>query len=89
MSIIFHCLICFDVNEFSSPPPDIPELPSLTPDEKEEEEDVQVEKKSSPVRHPSGPRSPNPYDTEDSSKMLPIFIAIGAFLPLLFCLCRL
>ncbi|KFM75936.1 Malectin, partial [Stegodyphus mimosarum] len=68
---------------------DVPELPSLAPDEKEEEEDVQVEKKSSPVRYPSGPRSPNPYETEDSSTMLPIFIAIGAFLPLVFCLCRL
>ncbi|CAL1284607.1 unnamed protein product [Larinioides sclopetarius] len=69
---------------------DIPQLPSLASDEKdEEEEDVNQEKKSSPVRYPSGPRIPNPYETEDSSTMLPIFIAIGAFLPLLFCLCRL
>lgn len=69
---------------------DIPQLPSLTPEEKEEEEeDTHTEKKSSPVRYPSGPRSPNPYESEDSSTMLPIFIAIGAFLPLLFCLCRL
>ncbi|GFV26037.1 malectin [Trichonephila clavipes] len=46
-------------------------------------------KKTSPIRYPSGPRIPNPYETEDSSTMLPIFIAIGSFLPPLFCLCRL
>lgn len=69
---------------------DVPRLPSLTPEEKdEEEEEAHTEKKPSPVRRPSGPRSPNPYETEDSSTMLPIFVAIGAFIPLLFCLCRL
>lgn len=68
---------------------DVPGLPSLTPDEKEEEEDVTVKAKPSPVRHPSGPRMPSPYDTDDTSKMWPIFIAIGAFIPLLFCLCKL
>ncbi|GFX81747.1 malectin-B [Trichonephila clavipes] len=69
---------------------DVPQLPSLASDEKdEEEEEATQEKKASPIRYPSGPRIPNPYETEDSSTMLPIFIAIGAFLPLLFCLCRL
>ncbi|GFQ70527.1 malectin-A [Trichonephila clavata] len=69
---------------------DVPQLPSLASDEKdEEEEETTQEKKASPIRYPSGPRIPNPYETEDSSTMLPIFIAIGAFLPLLFCLCRL
>ncbi|PRD32684.1 UNVERIFIED_CONTAM: mlec-a [Trichonephila clavipes] len=68
----------------------VPQLPSLASDEKdEEEEEATQEKKASPIRYPSGPRIPNPYETEDSSTMLPIFIAIGAFLPLLFCLCRL
>lgn len=43
---------------------------------------------SSRVR--SGPPQPNPYFMDDSSMMLlPIFIAIGAFFPLLFCLCKL
>ncbi|KAH8041984.1 hypothetical protein HPB51_019725 [Rhipicephalus microplus] len=40
-------------------------------------------------RRPSGPRSPNPYTGDDSSALLPIFVAIGAFIPLLFCLCKL
>ncbi|XP_054714248.1 malectin-A-like [Uloborus diversus] len=73
---------------------DVPTLPSLTPDDKEEEEGEEAQtatedKKPSPVRYPSGPRVPNPYDTEDSNTMLPIFIALGAFLPVLFVLCRL
>ncbi|SPP82138.1 malectin [Drosophila guanche] len=37
----------------------------------------------------SGPRQPNPYSMDDSSILLPVFIAIGAFIPLLFCLCKL
>ncbi|GFS43502.1 malectin [Trichonephila inaurata madagascariensis] len=65
---------------------DVPQLPSLASDEKDEESTQ--EKKALPIRYPSGPRIPNPYETEDSSTMLP-FIVIGAFLPLLFCLCRL
>ncbi|CAG0904633.1 unnamed protein product, partial [Cyprideis torosa] len=37
----------------------------------------------------SGPRAPDPYADDDSSMMLPVFIAIGAFIPILFCLCQL
>ncbi|KAH8413563.1 hypothetical protein KR009_012289 [Drosophila setifemur] len=37
----------------------------------------------------SGPRQPSPYSMDDSSILLPVFIAIGAFIPLLFCLCKL
>lgn len=37
----------------------------------------------------SGPRQPNPYSMDDSSILMPVFIAIGAFIPLLFCLCKL
>lgn len=40
-------------------------------------------------RKTSGPKQPNPYSLDDSSIMLPVFIAIGAFVPLLFCLCKL
>lgn len=40
-------------------------------------------------RNPSGPRTPDPYSIDDSSMMLPVFVAIGAFIPLLFCLCKL
>lgn len=38
---------------------------------------------------PSGPKQPDPYAMDDSSLMLPLFIAIGAFIPLLICLCKL
>lgn len=40
------------------------------------------------IRKTSGPKQQNPYTLDDSSTMLPIFIAIGAFVPLLFCLCK-
>lgn len=44
---------------------------------------------SSAARKTSGPRQEDPYALDDSSVMLPVFIAIGAFIPLLFCLCKL
>lgn len=40
------------------------------------------------VRKTSGPKQQNPYALDDSTTMLPIFIAIGAFVPLLICLCK-
>ncbi|KAH8419434.1 hypothetical protein KR222_011767 [Zaprionus bogoriensis] len=46
-----------------------------------------TEQSSKRVR--SGPRQPNPYSMDDSSILMPVFIAIGAFIPLLFCLCKL
>ncbi|XP_066594545.1 malectin-A-like [Prorops nasuta] len=70
---------------------DIPQLGPMPqePEEyhsmqEEEEEDVTVRS-----RHTSGPRTPDPYSIDDSSVMLPVFIAIGAFIPLLFFLCKL
>ncbi|XP_062549095.1 malectin-A [Armigeres subalbatus] len=50
--------------------------------------DVQTDAKAK-HRKTSGPKQPNPYSLDESSMMLPVFIAIGAFIPLLFCLCRL
>lgn len=50
--------------------------------------DVQTDAKAK-QRKTSGPKQPNPYSLDESSMMLPVFIAIGAFIPLLFCLCRL
>ncbi len=44
---------------------------------------------SSKSRNPSGPKTSNPYEMDDSSAMLPIFVAVGAFIPLLFCMCKL
>jgi len=61
----------------------------------------EIEEETSNVRSPpqdktkrkrltSGPKSPDPYSTGDTSSMfLPIAMAIGAFLPILFCLCKL
>ncbi|XP_039952161.1 malectin-A [Bactrocera neohumeralis] len=54
-------------------------------DEDEDNEEETWTKK----RKVSGPRQPDPYSMDDSSVMLPVFIAIGAFIPLLFCLCKL
>ena len=77
-------------------PPDIPKLPpqpgteANQEEEEEEEEDVLNESKIKPSRRPSGPKVKDPYSTDDTSTMLlPVFVAVGAFIPLLFCLCKL
>lgn len=41
------------------------------------------------IRKTSGPKQTNPYALDDSTVMLPVIISIGAFIPLLFCLCKL
>ncbi|KAG1693761.1 Malectin-A [Nymphon striatum] len=71
-------------------------VPKLPPPSKlyedDDEEDIikqQPEKKEKKIvpRRPSGPKTPNPYESDDNtSKMLPIFIAISAFVPIAFCL---
>lgn len=48
----------------------------------------EVKPETPKIRKTSGPKQQNPYALDDSSTMLPIFIAIGAFVPLLFCLCK-
>ncbi|KAK0098981.1 hypothetical protein PV326_010957 [Microctonus aethiopoides] len=72
---------------------DILEIPQLgpMPQEPEEYQSMQEEEEESNIksRHTSGPRTPDPYSIDDSSIMLPVFVAIGAFIPLLFCLCKL
>lgn len=50
--------------------------------------DAQAEAKSK-QRKTSGPKQPNPYSLDESSMLFPVIIAIGAFIPMLFCLCRL
>ncbi|PNF38151.1 Malectin-B [Cryptotermes secundus] len=69
---------------------DVPKLPPIPsePDPEEYREEIE-DKKSAKNRRPSGPRTPDPYSIDDSSIMLPVFVAIGAFIPLLFCLCKL
>ncbi|KAL3856767.1 hypothetical protein ACJMK2_011487 [Sinanodonta woodiana] len=74
---------------------DVPKLPALPgqdsfeKDEEEEEEEV-TETKPAKSHRPSGPKVKDPYAADDTSTMLlPVFIAVGAFIPLLFCLCKL
>jgi len=77
--------------------PQLPPLPRVDrasdQSEDEEEDDSADQQKSKPDkrRRPSAePRVVDPYAAEDpSSMMLPVFVAIGAFIPLVFCLCRL
>ncbi|KAM6423298.1 malectin isoform 1-T1 [Liasis olivaceus] len=78
----------------------VDDVPKLQPhpglEKKEEEEDEEeYEEGSSPKKQTnknrvqSGPRTPNPYASDNSSLMFPILVAFGVFIPTLFCLCRL
>lgn len=53
------------------------------------EKPSQAQSNNQRSRKTSGPKQEDPYALDDSSIMLPVFIAIGAFIPLLFCLCKL
>lgn len=55
----------------------------------QQQQQQQHKPEQSSKRLRSGPRQPNPYSMDDSSILMPVFIAIGAFIPLLFCLCKL
>lgn len=76
---------------------DVPQLPPLPrmdrPEVEDEEEDDTPEKKTAKEkrRRPHlEPKIVDPYANEDPSSMIfPIIIAIAAFIPLVFCLCRL
>lgn len=72
---------------------DWPKLPPL-PMEPEEEDGGEAPKESTKpdskkIRNPSGPKAKDPYESDDTAAMLPIFVAVGAFIPLVFCLCKL
>jgi hypothetical protein len=41
------------------------------------------------IRNPSGPKVKDPYESDNTAVMLPILVAIGAFIPLVICLCKL
>ncbi|KAH8269390.1 hypothetical protein KR018_011114 [Drosophila ironensis] len=56
---------------------------------KQADEQVPSDSNANSKRPYSGPRQPNPYSMDDSTVLLPVFMAIGAFIPLLFCLCKL
>ncbi|XP_060071002.1 malectin-A-like [Ylistrum balloti] len=74
---------------------DIPKLPSLpgtetSREEEEVDEEEETSDRPSKARRPSGPKVKDPYASDDTSTMLlPVIMALGAFIPLLFCLCKL
>ncbi|CAH4029652.1 malectin-A [Pieris brassicae] len=69
---------------------EVPKLPPIVWPETEAEEPRETqEEKVTKSKRASGPKQPDPYSIDDSSVMVPLFITIGAFLPLLFCLCKL
>ena len=74
---------------------DVHNIPMLSPLQNEQQEpqyiepEVQEEKTTTKARPVSGPKQDDPYLLQDTSFMLPVFIAIGAFIPVLFCLCKL
>lgn len=66
-------------------------MPELDEEEEDEEErptapPAQPEKAR---KHASGPKVQDPYAHSDSSSyVLPIVAAVAAFIPLLYCLCK-
>ncbi|XP_065355469.1 malectin-B [Calliphora vicina] len=70
------------------PTPPVEEDNTLIVDDEEDDFDLSFtdNRKNSKT---SGPRQPNPYTMDDSMVLMPVFIAIGCFIPLLFCLCKL
>ena len=68
----------------------LPDMDGMAPEEEEEEDEEAPSSKPSKKRRPAAPRVQDPYAGDDTSTMLlPVFVAIGAFIPLLFCLCKL
>lgn len=79
---------------------DVPKLPLLSgevDEEEREEKPTVIDKGANTLSPGSTPakkkrenaqRIPNPYGDE-SNMLLPIFVAVAAFIPLLFCLCKL
>lgn len=96
-------LPCTDYNEISCFKKKIfcriTDVPKLLPhpglekkEEEEEEEDYEEGAERKPLskkKVKSGPRTPDPYASDNSSLMFPILVAFGVFIPTLFCLCRL
>ncbi|ALC38089.1 CG9257 [Drosophila busckii] len=65
----------------------LPQQPSSQQQQNQQHSEQKAPDSSQRMR--SGPRQPSPYSMDDSSILMPVFIAIGAFIPLLFCLCKL
>lgn len=59
-------------------------------EEDDDDDEESARPKPQKSRKPSGPKIKDPYAADDTSAMLfPVFVAIGAFIPLLYCLCKL
>ena len=72
--------------------PLLPPLPDPAFEQPEEDplmEEPAPQRSAKASSRPSGPRTPDPYSSDETSTMLPVFVAIGAFIPVLLCLCKL
>lgn len=71
--------------------PKLPPLPGLNENQggNFEEEQSKSDDRPERPRKTSGPRSMDPYASDESSLLLPLLIALGVFIPTLFCLCKL
>jgi len=98
--MVFGIFILNDKNMAYSTDSCVADVPRLSPlqvadDQSEDADEVDEEEhetSTEPKRHRRvvEPRVTDPYATEDSSSMLvPVAIAIGIFIPLVFCLCKL
>ncbi|XP_026465848.1 malectin-A-like, partial [Ctenocephalides felis] len=77
---------------------DVDKLPPVNSDgdvkdvddsEQTDDEDFDSEEfVSEPLRKTSGPKQPDPYASDETSVLLPVVIAIGAFIPVLLLLCK-
>jgi len=68
---------------------DWPQLPPPPLDNEEEDYTEPIHDAQTKRRNPSGPKVVDPYTEADSTSLLPVFVAIGAFFPILICLCKL
>ena len=58
-------------------------------DQEPEEEERVVNRKKPVTAAPSIPKVSDPYASDETSYVIPILVAICAFIPLLFCVCKL
>jgi len=55
----------------------------------EQEEERVINRKKSNLPPPTVPKVNDPYANDETSYVIPILVAICAFIPLLFCMCKL
>ena len=70
--------------------PKLPPLPGVHENENDQPDDEESNCKSEDkrIRKTSGPKAIDPYASDESSLLLPVHIALGVFIPTLFCLCK-